>query len=177
MRLKFTWFPVCLMGWIHPATQAVTLTPPSPQLWLLTFTVGAEREPVFAKDHVHPLAVPTDKKRPLRLPGVTATDLQDLLEAKTSADRAHNVKPWSKNRNLPAWGGKWDWGWACLRDSCYQGVGYPAGRRTSLSLYWSCHWAHSWRKNGSCRGGGQQISVHGNIFNSFQGDGKMSCLS
>lgn len=55
-----------------------------PHPWPLTFTVGAEGEPVFAKDHIHPLTVPTDKKCPLRLPRVTAADPQDLLEMRSS---------------------------------------------------------------------------------------------
>lgn len=37
---------------------------------------------MFAEDHVHPLAVPTDEQRPLGLPGVAASDAQDLLEVK-----------------------------------------------------------------------------------------------
>lgn len=37
---------------------------------------------MFAKDHVHPLTVPTHKKRPLWLPGVTTANPQDLLEMK-----------------------------------------------------------------------------------------------
>lgn len=35
---------------------------------------------MFAKDHIHPLTVPTDKKCPLQLPRVTTADPQDLLE-------------------------------------------------------------------------------------------------
>lgn len=56
----------------------------SPHPWPLTFTVGAEGEPVFAKDHIHPLTMPTDKKCPLWLPRVTAADSQDLLEMRSS---------------------------------------------------------------------------------------------
>lgn len=37
---------------------------------------------MFAKDHIHPLTVPTDKQCPLWLPGVASTNPQDLLEIK-----------------------------------------------------------------------------------------------
>lgn len=46
---------------------------------VLTFTVWAEGEPVFAEDHIHPLAVPADEKCTFGLPRVTAADPQDLL--------------------------------------------------------------------------------------------------
>lgn len=63
-----------------------------------------------------------------------------------------------ENNHLPALDDKWDWGWACLRDSCYRSVGCPAVHQTSLSPYWSCHWAHSWRRNGSWGGHGEQTN-------------------
>lgn len=45
---------------------------------------------MFPEDHVHPLAVPTHKKCPLRLPRVTAADPQDLLEDKSSSELQEN---------------------------------------------------------------------------------------
>lgn len=60
----------------------------------LTFAVGAEREPVFAKHHVHPLSMPTHKQRPLGLPGVAPADPQDLLQAEAPPVK-HSCHGWA----------------------------------------------------------------------------------
>ena len=45
---------------------------------------------MFPEDHVHPLAVATHKKCPLRLPRVTAADPQHLLEDKSGSELQEN---------------------------------------------------------------------------------------